>query len=306
MISAVETRDLTVMFGEFTAVKKVSFSVNRGEIFGFLGANGAGKTTTIRVLCGLLIPTSGKAIIAGDEVNEANFDQIKSKVGYMSQKFTLYNDLTVDENLSFAADLRKIPRDIFKVRKDEVMNFIGFSKSLNTMVSDLPGGMKQQVSLAASVLHDPEIIFLDEPTAGVSPYSRSIFWNLIRDLAKRGKTIFVTSHYMDEVEQCGRIALMKEGQIIALDGPENLKQKTFPDGLIELSPKSQIDPARILEIKALGVFSSLEQHGLQYHATIGNDLAWKSLQIELLHEFEIRTIKPSLEDVFIRQVEGGN
>lgn len=220
---AVDVKNLTVQFGDFFAVNNISFSVNRGEIFGFLGANGAGKTTTIRVLCGLLIPTSG-------EINTPG----KSKVGYMSQKFTLYNDLTVEENLDFIAALRKLDKKTYLKRRQELFDFIAFDKPIKTMVQDLPGGLKQQVSLVAAILHDPEIIFLDEPTAGVSPASRERFWQLIKQLAGQGKTLFVTTHYMDEAEHCERIALMRDGEIIALDSPENLKKRTSENSLEEV------------------------------------------------------------------------
>ncbi len=227
MISVI-VENLSVKFGDFMAVKDISFSVNQGEIFGFLGANGAGKTTTIRVLCGLLLPSSGKAEVAGLDVLTRAFE-VKNKVGYMSQKFTLYEDLTVAENLSFTASLRKMSRERHLQRQEELLQFIKFQESLKTMVRDLPGGIRQQVSLVASMLHDPEVVFLDEPTAGVSPAYRQRFWNLIRDLANKGKTVFVTTHYMDEVEQCGRIALMRDGELIALDTPINLKKQSLPD-----------------------------------------------------------------------------
>ena len=225
---AVDVKNLSVRFGDFKAVDQISFSVARGEIFGFLGANGAGKTTTIRVLCGLLTPSQGSAEIAGIPVTAARAIDVKNKVGYMSQKFTLYNDLSVGENLEFIASLRKLSDAVLKQRQAELFAFVGFDKPVNTLVKDLPGGMKQQVSLAAALLHDPDIVFLDEPTAGVSPGARAKFWDLIRQLSARGKTIFVTSHYMDEVEQCQRIALMRDGQIIALGSPAELKRSTFP------------------------------------------------------------------------------
>lgn len=306
MKTVVETKGLTVQFGDFKAVRDVSFSVTQGEIFGFLGANGAGKTTTIRVLCGLLKPTLGSAEIVGREVNEDNFSYIKSKVGYMSQKFTLYNDLTVEENLSFAADLRKIEPSVYYRRQKELLDFISFQKPLNTLVSDLPGGMKQQVSLAAALIHDPEIVFLDEPTAGVSPSARVLFWNLIRQLAQQGKTIFVTSHYMDEVEQCGRIALMRAGEIIALDSPEGLKTSTFPQGIFELSPLHEIATAQVEEFKRSPAFGTFQHHGLRYHVTIADESAWNQFQKNYAGIFKIRNIQPSLEDVFIRLVEGKN
>jgi ABC-2 type transport system ATP-binding protein len=202
---SVDVSGLTVRFAEFIAVNNISFSVNKGEIFGFLGANGAGKTTTIRVLCGLIVPTAGRVQIS-DISSEEGSEAMKSKVGYMSQKFTLYNDLTIDENFAFTASLRKLSKATLKQRTNELLEFIEFSKPRNTLVRDLPGGIKQQVSLAASILHDPEIIFLDEPTAGVTPAARARFWALIRKLSGNGKTVFVTTHYMDEAEQCGRIA----------------------------------------------------------------------------------------------------
>jgi ABC-2 type transport system ATP-binding protein len=226
-MNSVEVSNLSVKYGDFYAVKNVSFSVAEGEIFGFLGANGAGKTTTIRVLCGLLIPSEGEARVAGLDVKSEALD-VKKQVGYMSQKFTLYDDLTVAENLAFAAALRKLDDKKFLERKEKLLQFIRFQRSEDSMVRDLPGGIKQQVSLVASVLHDPQVVFLDEPTAGVSPAFRQRFWGLIGELASEGKTVFVTTHYMDEAEQCGRIALMKDGELIALDTPINLKKHSFP------------------------------------------------------------------------------
>ena len=215
-------------------------SVEKGEIFGFLGANGAGKTTAIRVMCGLLLPTSGEVRIAGMDFSNGK-DDIKRKVGYMSQKFTLYDDMTVLENLDFKTSMRKIPVSLAKERQERVFDFIGFKTGRNTMVRDLPTGIKQQVSLAATLLHDPEILFLDEPTSGVSPAVRSRFWALIRTLAAGGKTVFVTTHYMDEAEECGRIALMRAGKLIALDSPRDLEQNTFPSGLTAAGKKPTLE-----------------------------------------------------------------
>jgi ABC-2 type transport system ATP-binding protein len=226
-MNSVEVKNLSVQFGDFYAVKDISFEVPEGEIFGFLGANGAGKTTTIRVLCGLLLPTEGSASVCGLDVTSSAFE-VKSKVGYMSQKFTLYDDMTVDENLFFTASLRKMDKKHYQEQKEKLLQMIRFSQDLKTLVKDLPGGIKQQVSLVASLIHDPEIVFLDEPTAGVSPAYRKRFWDLIRELAANKKTVFVTSHYMDEVEQCDRIALMRAGELIALDSPRGLKKKNFP------------------------------------------------------------------------------
>jgi len=226
----VELNKLTVKFGDFTAVNELTLSVEKGEIFGFLGANGAGKTTAIRVMCGLLLPTSGDVRIAGLDFSHGK-NAIKQKVGYMSQKFTLYDDLTVIENLNFKAAIRKIPESVSEKRIEDIFEFIGYDSGRSTMVRDLPAGVKQQVSLAATLLHDPEIVFLDEPTSGVSPAVRARFWSLIRRLAKEGKTVFVTTHYMDEAEECGRIALMRTGKLIALGSPCDLEKKTYPDGL---------------------------------------------------------------------------
>lgn len=300
----VDVRNLSVVFGKFTAVDNISFSVEPGEIFGFLGANGAGKTTTIRVLCGLLIPTKGEARINGTPVDAANERIIKSCVGYMSQKFTLYDDMTVEENFDFAAALRKIDQNTYRARRRELLEFIAFNKPLNTLVKDLPGGIKQQMSLVVSLLHDPGIIFLDEPTAGVSPASRALFWDLIRKLSKGGKTVFVTSHYMDEVEQCHRIALMRSGAIIALDSPMGLKKSTFPSPLFELLPTKPITPDDIAQWRSAGIFNSLTAYGTRWHVTIANARRWEQFQKDNAEGLSIHQINPTLEDVFIRLVEG--
>lgn len=300
---AVEVRDLVVRFGDFAAVNHVSFSVDKGEIFGFLGANGAGKTTTIRVLCGLLRPTEGFVRVAG--VGFENGDRaIKAKVGYMSQKFTLYNDLTVEENLDFTASLRKLDPEFYKKRRKELFELIAFDRPLSSKVQDLPGGIKQQVSLAAALLHDPEIVFLDEPTAGVTPASRARFWSLIRKIVAQGKTVFVTTHYMDEAEQCGRIALMRSGELIALDTPSGLKASTFPMPMFEFEPRQPIAFAQLAELKLQPVFSFFEPYGLRFHASVRSNEEWDKKRSEFERDFEIREIPPSLEDVFIQAVEG--
>jgi ABC-2 type transport system ATP-binding protein len=302
---AVEVRDLVVRFGDFAAIGGVSFQVPRGEIFGFLGANGAGKTTTIRVLCGLLVPTEGYVRVAGKGFEDGEM-AIKSKVGYMSQKFTLYNDLTVGENLSFIASLRKLDKDVFERRKRELFEFISFDRRESDIVQDLPGGTKQHVSLAASMLHDPEIVFLDEPTAGVTPVSRARFWNLIRALSKQGKTVFVTTHYMDEAEQCQRIALMRAGKLIGLDTPAGLKASTFPGEFYEFDPRESVSFAEITSLRSLETFSYFETYGLRFHAAIKDTGEWEKKRPELERKFKITAIKPTLEDVFIQSVEGGN
>lgn len=221
----IEVNNLTVAYGAFKAVDDISFAVKRGEIFGFLGANGAGKTTTIRTICGILNPTSGTVKVDGRDISSST-SVLKPHIGYMSQKFTLYTDLTIDENIHFAGSLYNLPRARVKERAKELFDFIKLTTPPGTLVKDLPGGIKQMVALCATLLHDPQLIFLDEPTAGAAPRTREDFWALIRALAKEGRTVFVTTHYMDEAEYCGRIVLMDKGKIIALDTPEGLK-KTF-------------------------------------------------------------------------------
>ena len=301
--AVVEARDLTVRFGDFTAVDRVSFTVDRGEIFGFLGANGAGKTTTIRVLCGLLQPSSGYVRVAGASFADGE-RAIKSKVGYMSQRFTLYEDLTVAENLEFIASLRKLDGDVHLRRRRELFDFISFDREPRTLVRDLPGGVKQQVALVAALLHDPEIVFLDEPTAGVTPASRDRFWQLIRQLAGRGKTVFVTTHYMDEAEHCGRIALMRDGRILLTDSPSGLKKTLFPTAVFEFEPREPMSFSQMSALQSHDAFSFFEPYGLRFHAAIKDAGSWQSARPQLELRFRIQPIAPSLEDVFIRAVEG--
>jgi len=303
-MKAVDVHQLTVRFGTFTAVDDITFDVAPGEIFGFLGANGAGKTTTIRVLTGLLPPTAGTVCVAGRTFGDGG-GAIKSRVGYMSQRFTLYNDLSVSENLSFAAGLRKIPKVLAKERTQRLLSFVQFNHPLSTQVRALPGGLKQEVSLIAALLHDPEIVFLDEPTAGVSPSSRARFWALIRGLAKEGKTIFVTTHYMDEAEECGRIALMRAGKIIALGSPSELKTQAFPERLVEVQ---WVDGAPVgwRETLLSAAAASVVPYGLRHHVLIKDPGAWRQFVSDQGERLTVRPIPPSLEDVFIRLVEGGD
>ncbi len=221
---AVAVNDLTRTFGDFTAVDHISFNVSRGEIFGFLGANGAGKTTTIRMLCGLLLPSGGTARVAGLDVY-SSYEQIKQRIGYMSQKFSLYEDLTVRENIEFYGGIYGLNKRQIREKTAELVRYLGLEKQADQLTSALPLGWKQRMALSAAILHDPEIIFLDEPTSGVDPVSRRNFWLLIYELAGRGKTIFVTTHYMDEAEYCHRLSIMKDGRIVELDEPGRLKER---------------------------------------------------------------------------------
>jgi ABC-2 type transport system ATP-binding protein len=221
----------------------------------------------------------------------------------MSQKFTLYNDLTVEENLNFIASLRNLDHHTYQEHRKKLLEFIKFDRSMQTIVQDLPGGTKQQVSLVGALLHNPDIIFLDEPTSGVSPTARTRFWELIRQLAKTGKTVFVTTHYMDEAEQCEYIALMREGKIVALDTPENLKKKTFPMPMFEFNPIHPLNFEEILALKQEPLFAFLEPYGVRFHAAIKDLTHWEENKHLFEKKFQIRSIQPSLEDVFIKTVE---
>lgn len=225
------TDKLTKRFGQFVAANQLTFQVEKGEIFGFLGANGAGKTTAMRMLCGLLKPSSGKASIAGYDVYTQT-EKIKRRIGYMSQKFSLYDDLTVSENIRFYAGIYGMSTPQIKEKTAQLLKELQLEKEAKTLVSDLPLGWKQKLSFSVSIVHDPDIVFLDEPTGGVDPVTRRQFWDLIYHAADKGVTIFVTTHYMDEAEYCNRVSIMVDGVIAALDSPTRLKQQ-FGHGNME-------------------------------------------------------------------------
>lgn len=221
---AISVNGLTKRFGTFTAVDHITFDVERGEIFGFLGANGAGKTTAMRMLCGLSFPTEGKGRVAGFDVATQG-EQIKRNIGYMSQKFSLYEDLTVSENLNFFTGIYGMKAKETKIRIDELLSQLSFTAERDTIVGSLPLGWKQKLSFAVATVHRPEIVFLDEPTGGVDPITRRQFWELIYSSVSEGMTVFVTTHYMDEAEYCNRLSVMVNGRIRALDTPKALKQQ---------------------------------------------------------------------------------
>ena len=223
-MNAVIVKNLSKHFGQFKAVDAISFEVQPGEIFGFLGANGAGKTTTIRILCGLLAPTSGIATVAGYDVAKES-EQVKLNIGYMSQKFSLYPDLTVEENIYFYGNVYGLNKQKLREKCAELLASLELTDEADTLVSNLPLGWKQKLALSTALLHEPKILFLDEPTSGVDPVAREHFWSMIRQLAARGTTVFVTTHYMDEAEYCDRLSIMQDGHILALDTPANLKQQ---------------------------------------------------------------------------------
>ncbi len=222
--AVIKADKLTKKFGDFVAADSLSFEVEKGEIFGFLGANGAGKTTAMRMLCGLSKPSSGKATIAGFDVYKQT-EQIKKNIGYMSQKFSLYEDLTVQENIHFFGGIYGLSDKQLKDKSEELISQLGLQKEVKKLVADLPLGWKQKLSFSVAVIHQPKIVFLDEPTGGVDPVTRRQFWDLIYEAADKGMTIFVTTHYMDESEYCKRISIMVDGKIEALNTPQNLKQQ---------------------------------------------------------------------------------
>jgi ABC-2 type transport system ATP-binding protein len=226
-------KELTKQFGDFCAVDKISFDVNRGEIFGFLGANGAGKTTAMRILCGLSYPSSGEATVAGFSVKNQQ-ESIKKNIGYMSQKFSLYENLSVVENIEFFGGVYGVSRNEIKERSDRLIHDLGLQNEAKKLVGGLPLGWKQKLAFSVSIFHRPKIVFLDEPTGGVDPVTRRQFWDMIYDASASGITIFVTTHYMDEAEYCNRISVMVDGRMEALDTPSNLKKKYSTESMDEV------------------------------------------------------------------------
>lgn len=242
MTSVITTDKLTKRFGSFIAANQLTFEVGKGEIFGFLGANGAGKTTAMRMLCGLSIPSSGKATVAGFDVYTQT-EKIKRRIGYMSQKFSLYDDLTVTENIRFYAGIYGMSRPAIVTKTNQLLDDLQLQQEAKTLVKELPLGWKQKLAFSVSIVHNPDIVFLDEPTGGVDPVTRRQFWDLIYAAADKGVTIFVTTHYMDEAEYCNRVSIMVDGVIAALDSPARLKQQytsvTMEDVFYQLARNAQ-------------------------------------------------------------------
>ena len=303
--NAVEIRDLVKRFGDFVAVDRVNLEVRRGEIFGFLGPNGAGKSTTIRMLCGLLQPTSGSATVGGLDVDTQS-ELIKQRIGYMSQKFSLYDDLTVEENIDFFSGIYGVPRARRAERKAYVLRMAGIEERRSSLTSLLSGGWKQRLALGCAILHEPPILFLDEPTSGVDPIARRTFWELIYQLSKAGRTIFVSTHYMDEAEYCHRLALMYRGRVIALGTPAELRRSLGTGHLLGLEISDVSGGMTVLE-KLAGV-SEVAVFGGGLHVTV-NDAREAMPQIRASLEgngIEVTTlepIEPSLEDVFVAMIE---
>ena len=303
-----EVRGLTRAFGDFVAVDHVSFAVAEGEIFGFLGPNGAGKTTTIKMLTGLLAPTSGDGRVAGLDVRTES-EAIKTRIGYMSQLFSLYGDLTVEENISFFGGLYEVVGARFVERRDWVLEMAGLTEHRRQMTASLPLGWKQRLALGCAVLHEPPLLFLDEPTSGVDPVSRRAFWELIYQLTGRGTTVFVSTHYMEEAEYCDRLALMNRGRIIALDRPADLRSQ-MAEPILEIETSDASGAAQALQHQPGIVEAAM--FGRALHVVVEDVAAARAFLPAFLSARGISTgtmqpVRPSLEDVFVALVrrEGG-
>jgi ABC-2 type transport system ATP-binding protein len=300
----IEVDRLRRTFGSFVAVDDVSFNVMKGEIFGYLGANGAGKSTTIRMLCGLLNPSGGRAMVAGCQLG-ADSTLLRSRIGYMSQKFSLYLDLPVQANMEFFGGAYGLYGKALRRRCDEILERIDLQEHRNTTTADLPSGTRQRLALGTALLHSPEIVFLDEPTAGVDPASRRVFWTLIRQLAREGTTVFVTTHYMDEAEYCARIGLMVQGQLVALDSPRALKTQWVPGEVISVHNRDVAQVRRALAAVA-GVLA-IEPFGSTVRIRFDpGQLTRANLDLALRavgsQDPVIETADASLEDVFLAAV----
>ena len=291
---AVETRDLTRTFGAFTAVDQISLKIRQGGIYGFLGPNGSGKSTTIRMLCGIIEPSAGSGEVMGLDIVSQS-EQIKAKIGYMSQKFSLYDDLTVRENLEFYAGLYSLPASLKNERIAEMIGMAGLTGRENELTANLSGGWKQRLALGSSILHRPQILFLDEPTGGVDPKSRRMFWGIIYDLAAAGTTVMVTTHFMDEAEHCDEIGFIFEGRLIASDTPSGLKRSI---------------PGRLLKIRSddpLGLIAELARQGMPildaYAQCAAVHLQVAEMDLGKYEKLQGKLIQPSLEDVFVHFVK---
>lgn len=302
---AVEVKELVKKFGTFTAVDRISFNVKKGTIFGFLGANGAGKSTTIRILCGLLEPTSGTAIVGGYDVRR-NPEEVKKIIGYMSQKFSLYESLTVEENINFFGGVYGLSKLQLEKTKDWLLELAGLRGREKNLTGTLSTGWKQRLALGCAILHQPAIVFLDEPTGGVDPVSRRQFWALINDLAEDGMTVFITTHYLDETEFCNDIRLIHAGQIIAGGSPFDLKKKYLGYSILEVDVSQPVLAMEILEkyswVRGTAIFGRL------IHVNVESEAEARRLIPEILAKSGINVrkidrVNPSIEDVFISEIE---
>ena len=311
-MNSIEVKNLTKKFGKFTSVDNISFDVKQGEVFGFLGANGAGKSTTIKMLCGILATTSGDATVGGYSINK-NADKVKQSIGYMSQKFSLYNDLTVGENINFFGSVYGLKGDKLKERKEWVLKTSGISDREKSITGTLSTGYKQRLALGSAVIHEPKIVFLDEPTGGVDPISRKNFWDLINELSQEGITVFVTTHYLDEAEFCNRIVMIDAGKIIAVGSPAQLKANYLKNAILEIECEP-VDKA-ITILDKVDWINNTAYFGQYLHLTLSDkdevkaDVENRIKDIRKLLTDEgitvqrIDRIAPSLEDVFVNLLE---
>jgi ABC-2 type transport system ATP-binding protein len=302
---AIDVRGLSRRFGSFVAVQDLSFSVKQGEIFGFLGANGAGKSTTIRMLCGLLRPTSGTALVGGIDVSR-DPEGVKRRIGYMSQKFSLYEALTVDQNIRFFGGIYGLRGQRFEARRKFVLQMAGLADRGTTLTRELPGGWRQRLALGCAILHEPSIVFLDEPTGGVDPLSRRRFWDLIGNLSRHGVTVLVTTHYLDEAEHCHRIAIIQAGQLAAMGTAGQLKQVFATRPIVEVHASNPVETMALLDRHEAVEKTSL--FGTAVHAVMrSRDVDPERLSAALssagITVHSIGVVTPSLEDVFLDVVD---
>ena len=302
---AVSVKKLEKRFGQFTAVNKIDFDVKRGEIFGFLGPNGAGKSTTIRMLCGIITPTSGTGTVGGFDINREQ-EKIKENIGYMSQKFSLYDDLTVEENINFYGGIYKLSKKDLARRKEEIIELAGIESFRHRLTKTLSGGWKQRLALGCAIIHEPKIIFLDEPTSGVDPITRNNFWAIIKGMAAKGITVFVTTHYMDEAENCGRMTLIYKGNIIAMGTPKEMKTDFMKNDVLEIVvPDSEV---WMEKIEKVDIVKEAALFGNSIHAVVPDakeavPVIEKLIAKEGVKDFSVRRIEPTLEDVFVALIE---
>jgi len=303
-MNAITVTDLTKRFGDFVAVDRLTFEVGQGEVFGFLGSNGAGKSTTIRMLCGLLKPTGGTAEVGGVDVSR-DPEGVKRRIGYMSQRFSLYEQLTVDQNIRFFGGIYGLDRGRFETRRRFVLDMAGLHGREHTRAADLAGGWRQRLALGCAILHEPPIVFLDEPTGGVDPLSRREFWSLIDHLSASGVTVLVTTHYLDEAEHCHRLAIIHGGRLAALGTTDQLKRVFADRAILEVHAANPVETMRLLDrmpdIEKTSVF------GTSVHALLKEGHAPPALKSLLeaagVAVTSIAAVQPSLEDVFLEVVE---
>jgi ABC-2 type transport system ATP-binding protein len=301
----IQVDGLTRRFGDFTAVDRVAFQVSPGEIFGYLGANGAGKTTTIRMLCGLLAPSDGQATVAGHDVARSP-GRVKRAIGYMSQRFSLYQDLTVEENLRFFSGAYRLRGRRRRERIEAALELASLGDQRGQLTRNLPGGIRQRLALASALLHEPRVLYLDEPTAGVDPVSRRAFWRVIRQLAAEGTTLFVTTHHLDEAEYCDRVGLMVDGRLVALDTPAGLTERHVPGEIHAVSGLSARELSQALQGR--DEVLAIKPFGARVHVRATGALADEQGLADLLSEKglspqAIEPVEPTLEDVFLELVE---